>query len=125
LVDGEQLGRGVFISHNLSKKTYAPQKAKTVTLPSSLHHNSPQSGLVQPCDPPNTYPLARRVLGHFAPDTRRASSPVPVIADVRKIKENMKTLDFGVLCALGDFARETIFRNRRITEGAHRPLIRP
>ena len=37
----------------------------------------------QQCDPPNTYPLARRVLGRFAPGTRRASGPVPVIADVR------------------------------------------
>ena len=35
------------------------------------------------CDPPNTYPLARRVLGRYAPGTRRASGPVPVIADVR------------------------------------------
>jgi len=33
---------------------------------------------------PNTYPLARRVLGRFAPGTRRASGPVPVIADVRQ-----------------------------------------
>jgi hypothetical protein len=36
----------------------------------------------EPCDAPNTYPLARRVLGRFAPGTRRASAPVPVIADV-------------------------------------------
>jgi len=36
------------------------------------------------CDPPNTYPLARRVLGRFAPGTRRASGPVSVIADVRQ-----------------------------------------
>jgi len=34
------------------------------------------------CDPPNTYPLARRVLGRYAPGTRRASGPVSVIADV-------------------------------------------
>jgi len=34
------------------------------------------------CDPPNTYPLARRVIGRYAPGTRRASDPVPVIADV-------------------------------------------
>ena len=31
---------------------------------------------------PNTYPLTRRVLGRYAPGTRRASGPVPVIADV-------------------------------------------
>jgi len=35
------------------------------------------------CDPPNTYPLARRMLGRSAPGIRRASGPVPVIADVR------------------------------------------
>jgi len=35
-------------------------------------------------DPPNTYPLARRLLGRFAPGTRRASDPVPVIADDRQ-----------------------------------------
>jgi len=33
-------------------------------------------------DPPNTYPLARRMLGRYAPGIRRASGPVPVIADV-------------------------------------------
>jgi len=35
-----------------------------------------------PNDPSNTYPLARRVPDRFAPGTRRASGPVPVIADV-------------------------------------------
>jgi len=44
---------------------------------------SPECNNTQPCDPPNTYPLARRVLGRYAPGTRRAIGPVPVIADVR------------------------------------------
>jgi len=34
--------------------------------------------------PPNTYALARRVLGRFRTGIRRASGPVPVIADVCK-----------------------------------------
>jgi len=37
----------------------------------------------QQCDPPNTYSSSRRMLGRFAPGIRRASGPVPVIADVR------------------------------------------
>ena len=34
------------------------------------------------CGPDNPSPLSRRVLGRYAPGTRRASGPVPVIADV-------------------------------------------
>ena len=44
----------------------------------------PELKQAEQCDPPNTYPLARRVRGRYAPGTRRASGPVPVIADVRK-----------------------------------------
>jgi len=47
------------------------------------------------------------------------------MADLQKIRENRKTFDSRVLCELGDFAGETIFRNRRNTEGAHRPLLQP
>ena len=57
----------------------------------------PRSGLVQRCVPPNTYPPSRRVLGGFASGTRRARGPVPVIADVRKIKRKLicqKLADF-------------------------------
>ena len=56
--------------------------------------------------------------------TRSALHFVPHLY-VRKIKANKKTFDSKVLWDLDDFARETIFRNRRITEGAHRPLIQP
>ena len=52
----------------------------------SPHLQRAHAGRTQ-CDPPNTYPLARRVLGRYAPGTRRASGPVPVIADVRKTYE--------------------------------------
>ena len=41
-----------------------------------------ETKIAEQCDPPNTYPLARRVLGRYAPGTRRASGLVPVIADV-------------------------------------------
>jgi|GEM_PF-3508097 len=49
---------------------------------------------VEPCDPPNTYPLARRVLGRFAPGTRRASGPVPVIADDRQEMKPLRYVAF-------------------------------
>ena len=56
--------------------------------------------------------MARRVLGRYAPGTRRASGPVPVIADVRRKYEDPHQAPY--LCftgnALGCRARDDSFR---------------
>ena len=53
-----------------------------MNLPFSLKLCYTKKDKCQRSDPPNTYPQARRVLGRYAPGTRRASGPVPVIGDV-------------------------------------------